>query len=69
MRPNVVVMCPPFIDYRPGIVNVVVPVQIQTVLPELGVETLDKGILGRFAWLDKNRSYRLHYIEHTIDSG
>ena len=27
--------------------------QVQAVLPELAIETLDEGILGRLAWLNE----------------
>ena len=50
-------MGPPLINCAPGFLNGSEPVLIQTFVPELAIEALDKSILGGLSWLDKPKLY------------
>ena len=51
MRAHFVVMSPPSADHLTGFVEVSEPILVQSMVPALTVEVLDKGALGRLASL------------------
>lgn len=53
MRPAVVVVHTPAINAVACVVQTGEPMQIQAVVAELAVETLDESILSRFTWLNE----------------
>ena len=54
MWSNRVVVFPPLLDDRTGIVQIQKCIPVQTVIAELAVEAFAEGILCRLAWLDEN---------------
>ena len=49
VRSNPVIVSTPFLHFLPGVVKAHEPVSVQTFGPELAVERLDEGVVGRLA--------------------
>jgi hypothetical protein len=55
MRPEVVVLVTPFLDGLAGVFQVLEPMEIQTLIPEFAIETLDETVFDGPAWSNENQ--------------
>ena len=56
-RPLAIVMLPTGLDRLPSVCQTGEPILVETGIPETGVETFHKGILGRLSRIDKSQPH------------
>ena len=59
MRPDLIVVPPPFLDHLAGMLQTDKPVRVQALVPKSPVEALDVGVLHGLAGPDKAELHTL----------